>query len=152
MAFEAAHENPAAPALRRIVADAVMLRLHSETAIWNLDATSAGAAMVLERAGRELDELMRGGAIRVHVLRGSTNWSLDELRSLSRVSGKEIALSGIARELRNLCDDCRAVMALARQCEDIATERLLAARVVPLEQALWGLNQYCRLASSSSAR
>jgi DNA-binding ferritin-like protein len=88
----------------------------------------------------------------VHILRGTTNWSLDELRSLSRVSGREIALSGIARELRILCDDCRAVMALARQTDDDATERLLAARLVPLEQALWGLNQYCRVASSSTAR
>lgn len=157
MAIQAAHEDPVAPGLCRLVADAVMLRLHCETAIWNLDATSAGAAMVLERAGRELDELLRGAAIRVHVLRGFTNFSIDQLRSLSRVSGKEMALSGIARELHHLCDDCRAIMILARQCEDPATERLLGARLVPLQQALWGLNQFivvsrheCSTASSTS--
>ena len=48
-------------------------------------------------------------------------------------------------ELERLCEDCRAMMTLARQSEDTATERLLAARVMPLEQAVWGLNQFCRL-------
>ena len=66
---------PAVTGLRRIVADAVLLRLHAETAIWNLDSTSAGAAMVLERASMQLDELMRGVAIRLHILHGTTNWS-----------------------------------------------------------------------------
>ena len=150
MASEAPFECPATLGLRRIVADAVMLRFRVETAIWNLDATSAGAAMMLERASTHLDELTRGAAIRVHVLQGSTNWSLDEVRSLSRVSGKEIALSALGFELARLCEDCRGVMELARQCEDSATERLLAARVVPLEQALWRLNQCCRLAPAAA--
>jgi DNA-binding ferritin-like protein len=150
MVIEAPSESPAAAGLQRIVADAVMLRFQCETAIWNLDGTSAGAAMVLDRASAQLDELMRTAAIRVHVLRGSTNWSLDEIRALSRVSGREIALSGLARELSELCADCRATMELARQWDDIPTQRLLAARVTPLEQALWGVNQYCRLSSSAT--
>jgi DNA-binding ferritin-like protein len=145
MAIDLSSEFPAVTGLRRIVADAVLLRLHAETAIWNLDSTSAGAAMVLERASAQLDELMRSAAIRVHVLQGSTSWSVDELRVQSRVSGKEMALSALARELERLCEDCRAVMTLSRQSEDTATERLLAARVMPLEQAVWGLNQFCRL-------
>jgi DNA-binding ferritin-like protein len=149
MATEAAHESTAASGLRRIVADAVLLRLHCETTIWNLDATSAGAAMVLERASTQLYELMRDAAIRVHVLQGSTNWSLDEIRAQSRVSSREIALSGLARELERLCEECRIVMRLASQRDDSATERLLASRIVPLEQASWGLNQFCRQASSA---
>ncbi len=145
MAINPSTENLHCAGLRQIVADAVMLRFHAETAIWNLDATSAGAAMVLERTSMQLDELMRGVAIRVHLLQGSTEWSLDEIRSLSSVPGTDIALSALARELERLCEDCRVVMKLARDCDDVTTERLLAARCVPLEQALWGLNQVCRL-------
>jgi DNA-binding ferritin-like protein len=37
----------------------------------------------------------------------------------------------------------------ARRSDDDATERLLAARVAPLEQSLWGLNQFCRIARTS---
>lgn len=150
MAINPSTENLHCAGLRQIVADAVMLRFHAETAIWNLDGTSAGAAMVLERTSMQLDELMRGAAIRVHLLEGSTEWSLDEIRSLSRVSGKQIALAALARELERLCEDCRAVMKLARDCNDPATERLLASRVLPLEQALWGMNQFCRLSACAT--
>ena len=150
MAIDVSSEYPAVTGLRRIVADAVLLRLHAETAIWNLDATSAGVAMILERASMQLDELMRGAAIRVHILQGTTNWSVDEIRAQSRVSGKEMTLSALAQELERLCEDCRAMMTLARQSEDTATERLLAARVMPLEQAVWGLNQFCRLGTRAA--
>jgi DNA-binding ferritin-like protein len=146
VATEAPLESIVASGLRRIVADAVMLRFLAETAIWNLDATSAGAAMLLERASVHLDELMRGAAIRLHVLQGSSHWSLDEIRTLSRVSGKEVALSALAREISFLCEDCRTIRDHARRSNDDSTERLLAARVAPLEQSLWGLNQFCRIA------
>ncbi len=125
-----------------------MLRFLAETAIWNLDGTSAGAAMLLERASVHLDELMRGAAIRVHVLQGSSHWSFDEIRALSRVSGKEVALGALAREISFLCEDCHTIRDHARRCDDAATERLLAARVAPLEQSLWGLHQFCRIARS----
>jgi DNA-binding ferritin-like protein len=146
VATEAPLESIVAAGLRRIVADAVMLRFLAETAIWNLDATSAGAAMLLERASVHLDELMRGAAIRLHVLQGSSHWSLDEIRALSRVSGKEVALGALAREISFLCEDCHTIRDHARRSNDDATERLLAARVAPLEQSLWGLNQFCRIA------
>jgi DNA-binding ferritin-like protein len=146
VATEAPLESIVASGLRRIVADAVMLRFLAETAIWNLDATSAGAAMLLERASVHLDELMRAAAIRVHVLQGPSHWSLDEIRTLSRVSGKEVALSALAREIGFLCEDCHTIRDHARRSNDDATERLLAARVAPLEQSLWGLNQFCRIA------
>lgn len=146
MATEAPLESIVTAGLRRIVADAVMLRFLAETAIWNLDATSAGAAMLLERASVHLDELMRGAAIRVHVLQGSSHWSLDEIRFLSRVSGKEVEINALAREIGFLCEDCHTTRDHARRSGDDATERLLAARVAPLEQSLWGLNQFCRIA------
>jgi DNA-binding ferritin-like protein len=150
MAIDLSTEHLHCPRLRRIVADAVMLRFQTEKTIWNLDATSAGAAIALERVGMQLDALMRDVAIRMHVLQGSTEWSLDEIRSLSSVPGSEIALASLARELERLCEDCRAVMKLARDCDDARTERLLAARCVPLEQALWGLNQVCRLSACAT--